>query len=174
MAQQLWQKPSVLILRSLINDLDCPQKYTDNRLSQVLSVAGYQLLRETEFGQPFAVDVVAQSITPDPMDVTNQTSDDNFINLMTMKAACIIDTGSAMLAAQAATAGKDMNTAWDLRGVAENLMTLLDKGWCATFEETFDKYLSGEGTISAAIMSPFRLRARQYSTPFLYGYLRGY
>ena len=176
MAQQIWPEPCILITRALINDLDNPYKYTDQRLTQLLLVAAFQLQQLAQFGQSFQVDVVAQVIYPDPADIVNQTVDNNFINLMCLKSACIVDNGSCQAAIAVATAGKDMNASWDLTGVAQGYLKYLEgkNSWCEKYDEAVDDYLDGAGSISSAIMSPFRLRARQYSTPFLFGYLRGF
>jgi hypothetical protein len=162
-----WQTDATELLRVLINDLDCTQTYSDERLLRVLIASSYQLLRKAAFSQSFVVNISKQTITPDPTDTTNGTNDENFINLMCLKAACIIDTGSAIKAANNAIAGKDLDVAFDLKGVATSTLALLDKGYCATFEAAFDEYLAGSGVISAAVMGPFRIFARNYG-PFPY------
>lgn len=160
-----WEPSSTEILRVMINDLETTPTYSDDRLMRVLIVAGYQVLRIVDFPQNFVVDIQEQTIVPDPTDIVNQTNNDDFIDLMCLKAACIIDTGTASLAAQSAVAGKDLVSSWDLRGVAASTLALLEKGWCATFEEAIDNYLNNHGIVSAAVMSPFRTRARTVSFP---------
>lgn len=162
-----WDVDAVELLRVLINDCDETPTYTDERLIRVLVVGAFQLMRKAVFSQTFVVDIGRQTITPDPTDTTNLTNDENFVNLMCLKAACIIDTGSAIKAANNAIAGKDLDVAFDLKGVASSTLALLDKGYCATFEAAFDEYLSGSGVISAAVMGPFRIFARNYG-PFPY------
>lgn len=168
-----WQSDSTELLRVLVNDMDCTQLYSDERLTRVLIASAYQLLRLASFNQPFIVNVGQQSITPDPTDIVNSTNDENFINLMCLKAACIIDTGSAIKAANNAIAGRDLDVSFDFKGTAVSTLSLLEKGWCATFEEAYDAYLDGSGIVSAAVMTPFRVRARQFGFPTYLGYTRG-
>lgn len=155
-----WQVPCIELLRVLINDLEDTPTYSDARLIRVLTVAAFQVLRECDFPQNFTVDIVASDITPDPTDEDGGTNNDDFINLMCLKAACIIDTGAAIQAANNATAGKDTVSSWDLKGVAQHTIDLLSKGYCATYSSALDDYLSGDGVICAAVMGPFRTMAR--------------
>ncbi len=157
-----WETDCIELLRNLINDVDEPQRFTDDRLTRVLVVAAFQLLRSADFSQTFIVDISQQLISPDPTDRDGGTNDENFVNLMCLKAACIIDSGSAILAAQKAFSVKDMVTQVDLRDVATSTLALLEKGYCADFDEILTDYLSGDGSISAAVMSPFRTRNRNY------------
>lgn len=157
-----WETDCVELLRNLVNDVDEPQRYSDDRLTRVLVVAAFQLLRVASFPQNFTVDISQQSVSPDPTDRDAQTNNDNFVDLMCLKAACIIDTGAACLAAQTAVSTKDLTTQVDLRGVAASTLALLEKGWCSAYEESLTRYLDGDGSISAAVMGPFRLRARNF------------
>lgn len=161
-----WDIDAVELLRVLINDLDAEPAYTDERLIRVLVASAFQVMRKAEFSQIFIVDIGRQTITPDPTDSTNSTNDEHFVNLMCLKAACIIDTGSAIKAANTAIAGKDLNNTFDLKGVATSTLSLLEKGYCATFDATFNEYLSGDGSVSAAVMGPFRVYARNYGYPY--------
>lgn len=161
MAAAAWHTSSLELLRNLINDVnDTNYLYQDTRLIKLLVVAGFQVLREADFSQDFVVDIAAQDITPDPTDTTTGTNDEDFINLMCLKAACILSHGAAILASEKAVAGKDMNSSWDLKGVAENTITLLKEGWCKVYDAALDDYIYGDGTIGAAVTGPFRTRSR--------------
>lgn len=157
-----WQTDCVEILRNLINDVEEPRRFSDDRLTRVLVVGAFQLLRNASFNQSFVVDVSQQLISPDPTDRDAGTNDENFVNLICLKAACIIDSGAATLAAQKAFSVKDMVTQVDLRDVATATLALLDKGYCADFDEILNNYLSGDGALCAAVVSPFRTRNRNY------------
>jgi len=157
-----WETDCIELLRNLINDVDEPQRYTDDRLTRLLVVSAFQILRVADFSQNFNVDISQQLINPDPTDGDNNTKDEDFVNLMCLKAACTIDHGSAIVAAQRAISVKDMVTQIDLRDVATNALTLLEKGYCAAYEGSLDDYNSGDGSICAAVMSPFRTRNRNY------------
>jgi len=156
-----WQPNCLELLRNLINDVDTAnQTYSDARLTKLLISAAFSVLREADFPNDFVVNIAAQTIVPDPTDTTAGTNDENFVNLICLKAACILAQGAAIAAASAATAGKDMDSAWDLRSVATNTIALLDKGWCKLYEEALEDYIYGSGVVGAAVMSPFRTRNR--------------
>jgi hypothetical protein len=159
----MWEEELLLILRALINDLDST-RYSDDSLIKVLLVAAFQVAREpVSFTQDFEVSVVNETITPDPCDTANNTDDADFVNLACLKAACIIDTGSAILAANNAVAGKDMNAVqFDLKGVASATLALLKQGWCATYKESLTDYIYGTNSIGRVVMGPFRTFACSY------------
>lgn len=158
-----WQVPSIQLLRHLIDDDDeTNYTYSDSRLSRLLLSAAFIVLREATFSQDFVADIAEQEITPNPVDVENGTNDENLINLICLKAACILANGAAIRAANNAVAGKDTVSSWDLKGVAQHTIDLLEKGWCKVYAEAMEDYLYGDGIIGAAVMGPFRTIARGY------------
>ena len=157
-----WRGESIELLRILISDMDEPPTYSDERLTRVLIIAAYQMVQQLDFLQNFTVNISEQTISPDPTDTLAGTNDEFFVNLICLKAACIIDTGSAGKAASTAVAGKDMVSSWDLRGVAASTLALLEKGWCAVLEEEIDIYLNAK-ILGFSVMGPIR-------TSFRYGY----
>jgi hypothetical protein len=163
-----WDDSATVILRALVDDLDpATQRYTDARLLQVLAVAAFLVDREVDFDTAYAIDVEAKTITPDPED------DEDFLNLMALKAACIIDNGSAIVAAGRAIAVRDGSSSVDLRGIAEARLGVLKHGWCAAYKEARQDFIrqqsgvsrSGATTAGAVILTPFRLYARGYLRP---------
>jgi hypothetical protein len=159
-----WQDVMVIMLRAMVDDLDdTSRKFTDDRLEQTLAVGAFQVLRELTFSTSYVVDVVKIKITPDPTDSVNGTNDESFVNLATLKAACIIDRGAASTAAGQAIAVKDGTSAIDLRGILDGRMKLLAKGgYCSVYKETKTEYQVNQSTSAgAAVMSPFRLYANQ-------------
>lgn len=151
-----WQTSSIQILRVLINDLDCTPTYDDERLEKVLLVAGYQLKELLDFVNHYTIDINAGTITPDPTDST--TKDDSFVNLMCMKAACIVDRGNASLAAGNALIATEGRSSINLATVAAaRQKLLLSGGWCPAYEEAILDYQANSAqTAGAAIMTPFR------------------
>ena len=80
-----WQLDLVLMLRSLIGDLD-ETKYTDERLKQVLVIGAYNVKNDADFSTDYTIDVGTKSISPDPVD----TSDTDFTVLTLYKSSCIL------------------------------------------------------------------------------------
>lgn len=149
----------ITLLRVLVNDL-AAATYTDQSLSQVLAVAGHFVVQEMKFSQPFAVDIVGQTVMPDPTDTAGGTRDDSFVNLCCLKAACIIDRGEAKTTASQAINLVDNGSRVDLTEMARAKIALLQKGWCAVYGDAKLEYLSGQVRVAgAAVMTPFRVFA---------------
>lgn len=151
-----WQDVMLGLLRPMVNDM-ASATYNDDTLEQVLVVAAFQVLREPlSFAFDYTADVENTDITPDPTDSDSQ--DDAFVNLVAIKAACIVDTGSAAGAATQAIMVKDGASMIDLRGALAGKLALLRQGWCATYKEAKFEHQSGS-LAGAAVMTPFRLYA---------------
>ena len=90
-----WQAEFITLLRVLIDDLSSPQTYNDKRLTQVLAVAAQLVTNELNFPSKFRVDIQALTIEPSPVD-RESTRDENFINLVCIKAACLIYRGETI------------------------------------------------------------------------------
>ena len=155
-----WQSEMVEIFRVMLNDLDTPPTYSDERLQKILVVAAHIVLVEIPFSRAFTADIENVDITPDPTDTNGGTRDDAFINLVCFKGGCLADRGRITISAGQAVTIRDGSSSIDLRGVAEAQLALLEKGWCAVYDDAKFQYLSGQvKNIGAAIMTPFRVFA---------------
>lgn len=153
-----WDLELPLVLRALVNDLDAVT-FTDDRLLQVLVVAAFQVGQELTFRQKYTAKVSDVDLSPDPTEGPGR--DDGYANLVTIKAACILDRGAAVVAANRAISVKDGSSAIDLREVFGAKLKLLEKGWCAVYEDERVQHLMGQGGVvtGAVVLSPFRLYA---------------
>lgn len=130
-------------------------KYTESQLKRVLMLAAFQVNQELSFDNDYLVNITQESITPDP--TATATRDDAFINLVCIKGACIIDRGSAALAATQAISVKDGSSAIDLRGPLQGKLELLKHGWCKVYQDAkFEHELGTAPVAGAAITTPFR------------------
>lgn len=153
-----WEDDMPEILRVMVNDLEDTPTYSDEKLLRVLVVAAFQVLRELTFAQTYTVNIQNQTISPDP--TASATLEESFVNLVTIKAACILDRGSAVTAASRAISVRDGGSAVDLRGVFGANLKLLEKGWCAVYEQEKLAYQAGQTRVAgAAVMTPFRVYA---------------
>lgn len=149
-----WEDEMLPILRCLINDI-AEAAFSDDTLTSTLVVAAYQVVQQLTFPAEYTIKVSDQIISPDP--TVDGSKDDAFINLVTQKAACIIDRGSAITAATQAIAVRDGSSAIDLRSVFAGKLELIKKGWCAVYQDTKLEYQTGNfGIAGAVVMSPFR------------------
>lgn len=155
-----WQDEMVPMLRVMVNDISSVT-YVDDTLEQTLVVAAFQVKNDLAEFQ-FFVDMANVSISPDP--TIGISKDDSFVNLVCIKAACIIDTGSAALAATQAIYVKDGTSTIDLRGSLEGRLALLSKGWCSIFKDARMSYqMQSLEAAGSVVMTPFRLFASSYS-----------
>jgi len=153
-----WQTEATGLLRVYINDMDTPYRYSDARLEQVLVSSAKVVLFDTGgkgFANEFQADITSGTITPDPTD--DASKDDNFINLIVLKAGCFIDNCEARTAARkAGMVVKEFSSSFDNRGLADARLKILDKGWCKTYDDSLFDFLAGSSFVCTAILSPFR------------------
>lgn len=172
----MWQAETIEILRVFIDDMDDENPtYSDEKLERVLLVAAFNINTSVDFVNDYTVDIQTSTLTPDPTDP--DTTDDAFVNLMCLKAACIIDRGRAITASEQAVSIKEFSTNVNLSTVAAAKQKLLEKGgWCPVFEEELVKYqLSANGVVGAAVLGPFRTtvgypNVSRYDSSYYYDY----
>ena len=149
-----WQMDMILMLRSVIGDLD-ESKYTNERLKQVLMVGAYGVQNDASFPNTYTVNVGQVSITPDPVD----TGDSDFTVLTVYKSACILVGSEVKTESANAISIKDGPSAIDLRGVSGSLISLY-KDLCQKYQDMLDKYRyesgNGDGSpVGTAILGPY-------------------
>ena len=114
-----WQNHTLKMVRYLINDVDSENyKYSDERIKSTVAVASQLVVLELDFKFSYEVDLVEETITPNPI------YDTPFINLVVLKTACIIIGGEVKTEAANSISIKDGPSAIDLRGVSSTLLAL--------------------------------------------------
>lgn len=169
-----WQDEMTMILRVMVNDLDTPYKYTDDRLETVIVAATgmVQFDASYKFTQNYIGDITVPSITPDPTDRVNNTRDDNFVTLTLLKSACFIDNSAAREAARKGGISiREWNTSIDTRGVFAAFQQILegDEGWCKKYADSLFIYLAGF-TVGVGVFGPFRTIYNAYNASAGYSY----
>lgn len=156
-----WQDEMTIISRTLVNDLGAT-RYTDDELEQVLVVSARFVQREIpSFADLYAADAVNITLAPDPTVAPDRNED--FIDLVCLQCACLLDRHSAMGAASQAIMIQDGSSKIDLREAFKARLELIKRGWCAVYAERRDEYLTGAygmGTVGRAIMTPIRTLAQ--------------
>lgn len=167
-----WQDEMVPMLRSIINDPAGTGVYTDERLEETLITASRLVTMELSFPKVYLANQATLTITPDP--TVGDDRDENFINLATVRAACVVAQGSALKAAAQSLLVKDGASTVDLREQYKAFIALLGKGWCAVYDTMKEQYVTGQSglTTGAAIMTPFRMFAGGDDGLFYTGYNR--
>lgn len=146
-----WQNEMVRILRHLINDLDS-SSYTDDRLEEVLIVAAQLMIHKTNFDNTYTLDVDTLTLTPDPTELS--TKDDDFINLICMKGACIILTGEVKTLAAQGYRVTDGPSSIDIKGAFDATKQLRDQ-ICQDLEMALVAFQAGNSKAGQAILSPY-------------------
>jgi len=149
-----WAAESVSILRLVIGDFEPPYEYADDRLMKLLLASAQLMQSELKFSQSYTIDVNTLLLTPDP--VVIDTRDDGFINLMVLKAACLL-AGSGII--------KGANQSIDIQSNKDriNLTKKLDgviatiKNFCDAYTTAKWQYQNSAGTPGQAIIGPYRI-----------------
>jgi hypothetical protein len=147
-----WEIEIPIIVRTLINDLEDQPVYSDERLKQIIAVAAKYVQFDVVLDHAYTVDVSISSISPDP----TIDSDEIFISLVSLKAACIVDQST--LRTRAATEGIRAALGPALLSVNGNLdgiKMILEMGPCAAYDELVSHWDVSQATTARAILSPF-------------------
>lgn len=158
-----WSVEIPLLLRSYIGDTATPQKYADADLKSYALTAAFLVVFDLSLKQTYDVDVVGQTITPDPTDRSaGATRDTDYIALIVARAGSIIFNTEVRLYGAQAIAIKDGSSSIDLKRDLKSLIQI-----AKTFDEKYaflrQSYIRGDGNLGVAIMS------RDMRNPFIYG-----
>ena len=154
-----WQGEITTIVRTLINDLDSTNyTYSNPRLETTILVAAQIVLTEIDFENIYTIDVEQCYLTPDPTDpttgLTTANKDDAFINLVSLKTACIIMGSEMKTQALNAVKVTDGPSSIDYTAVATNIRYLYEFA-CKSYEEYKFNYAAGSNAVGKAILSPY-------------------
>lgn len=149
-----WQIEIPLIIRNLINDLGSPPTYSDERLEQLTVIAAQYVITEANLDISYITNVIDLTITPDPSDPSIRDID--FIGLVSLKAACLLDqstfrTKAAGEGLRAALGPASLSVSGSLSGYKD----ILNMGPCKLYEQLVLDHNIGNATAIRAIFSPF-------------------
>lgn len=153
-----WNDVMVPMLRMMIEDMDSTSyKYDDDRLEmQILLAAQLMQGGEITFPNTYTINIPVITLTPDPITL----GDNVFINLVTLKAACMLDMTETRIAAEQGIDISDVGSRIALSGRAGNKIALLKNGgFCEAYKKAKQEYLLGSLAPGMAVISPFRIFA---------------
>ncbi len=167
-----WQGEMSTVLRYLVDDIDpAKYKYNDTRIETTLLVAAQIVTLEVDFPNTYTINVEQCTLSPDP---TDDTKDNAFINLVCLKAACIMVGSEVRSESGNAISIKDGPSAIDLRGVASTLIVLW-QDLCKKYDTFLLNYRAGNSIAGKAILGPYSPGStavgRSYSGDHRGGYL---
>ena len=143
------------MLRHMIDDLSDSPTYSDERLTELVILSAQLVNAEVVLDREYNIDLDDMIFSPDP---TTNPRDNAFVNLIVLKAGCIIDQAEARKAAGQGIAIQDNRSSIDLRGRATNRLALIKEGWCKAYAQAKFEYQAGMGAMAGhAILSPFRV-----------------
>lgn len=151
----VWQTELVRTIRHMIDDLGSEDEvtYADDRLEELLIVAGQHVASEVDFATTYTIDVDELTFSPDPTD-RDTGRDEDFIRLVCLKAACILHRSILRQAAGRAIDIRDGPVSVSLKGEFAG-KSQVAKDFCQEYKDAVFAYQMGDGTPTRAILSPF-------------------
>jgi|TARA_B100001094_G_scaffold333466_1_gene412974 hypothetical protein len=145
------------IVRALINDPappDANNVYSDTKINDLISVAARYVVIDLNLDQEYKIDVVTNTITPDPTGVN--TRDETFISFVALRASCFLDqstyrTRAATEGIKAGLGPAQLNVSGNLSGYKN----IIDIGPCGVYEYLKQQHNIGNATAISAVLSPF-------------------
>ena len=145
-----WQNEMTIMLRVVIDDIGDNPTYSDSRLAEVIVVAAQMTKQDVDFDNIYTISISNATISPDPV----ASSDNAFLNLVTLKAACLLANSEYKTEGGRAISIRDGSSAIDQRGVAA-----AKKGWrdniCAEYEKAEKEYKIGNSQAGKSIIGPY-------------------
>jgi hypothetical protein len=156
----MWDVEMVLILRHMIDDLDQPPKYTDEKLQQLVLVAAQFVQTENIFETYYTINIENFSLKPDPTKV--DTRDNAFINLTLLKSACLLSSAPLIKSSGKFLRVKEGQHEFDSRGNFEG-DKFASQTFCQSYKDAkWDYSTSGNGSLGDIIIGPYRSLIEQY------------
>lgn len=147
-----WQNTIPTMVRYLISDVNSANyKYSNSRINTTILVAAQLVSLDLDFPNNYEIDIDFGSITPDP--TNEETKDSSFINLISLKTACIIIGSELKTESANAISIKDGPSSIDLRGVSASL-SILYKDLCDKYEKMSNDY-KFTGETGSSILGPY-------------------
>jgi hypothetical protein len=142
----------VQIVRHLINDVETPYTYSSERLQKVILIAGQYIQEDIDLATVYNIDVDALTLSVDP---TEAPKDNIFINLICLKAGCIIDYATYRTKAQmAGIKVQDGQSSISTVGQADIWKSIAERGLCAEYERAKRDYQLGNFNPGRIIVGP--------------------
>ena len=145
-----WQDDMVTMLRVVIDDTGSNQLYSSSRLEEVIVVAANMTKKDVDFNDNYAISIANVTITPDPADLPDYP----FLNLVTLKAACLLANSEYKTEASRAITIRDGSSAIDQRGVAAAKQSWRDN-ICADYEKAEKEFRIGNSSSGKSIIGPY-------------------
>lgn len=155
-----WNTEILTMLRHMIDDLDIPYTYTDDRLQELILITGQQIQQEISFNTVYIISLDNMTIIPDPTGPSNR--DEGFLWLDALKSACTIARSELKKISNSAIYVKDGERTVDMKGALQGKKEAADQ-FCKDYTDARFRFLSNN-TTGLGIFG-----AVGWITPSLYG-----
>lgn len=143
-----WHNALITGLRILLDDTDAVI-YTDPQLEDTLALAASMVQQEVNLDYDYNIGITPPSISPDPI----VNGDKDFVNLVSLKAACLLDKSllgyNNTIAGFSAKYGK---TYMSTINRASSFDSFMNSGYCISYENAKKQFGSRN---QKSILSPF-------------------
>lgn len=151
-----WEIEIPIIVRTLINDLESPPLYSDERIQQLIVVAAQYVLGNVNLSQEYNIDIVNMTISPDPSDPNSRDVD--YVGFIALKSACMLDqstfrTKMALEGIKAALGSANLSVSGNLAGYQALLEQ--EQAPCKLYDQLTLDHNIGNATAVRAILGPF-------------------
>lgn len=141
-----WDLDMVRIVRYLIDDVSDTPRYSDSRLAECIVIAAQMCETEVSFDNDYTINIASTSITPDPVSL----NDNGFINLVSLKSACIVYKGEHRASSDTVAVFRDGSTILDNTESVKQKKTLYED-LRKQYEESKLQYIAGNRTVCRLI-----------------------
>jgi len=146
-----WQETMTIMVRTLINDLDeTNYTYSGERIEQTILVAAQLVNSAADFQNTYVPDLTQLTLSPDP---TTAPADNDYVNLVSLKAACIIASNEAKTSAGDALLVKDGPSTIDTRTSSGSMLNI-SKDLCGRYHDMLVDYKAGKSIAGQSILGP--------------------
>lgn len=144
----------ITITRVLINDLDSPYTFSNDKVEQSIAVAGYQVTLDYDFAVDYTFDIDAPDISPDPM--ADATYDQIMIALVTLKAACILSVNRYTGQVGNGLKVRDGDTEVDTTAGFKGYLDIVTIGPCASYRKLLEQVGNVQfANLGKAVVGPY-------------------
>ncbi len=148
-----WKPEMTSLLRYVINDVDeTRREFTDERLCSLLVTSAQLTKGVVDFPKDYVVDIANSGISPDP---TVGERDNGFINLVLLKASCLLAGGEYRAATNQGIVIKDGPSSIDPRGMVAAKREMMKEA-CDKYEQAELEFRLGNSNAGEAIIGPHR------------------
>lgn len=146
----MWETEIGTMVRYLVDDRDSSSyTFCDEQIEETILVAAKLILTEVDFDNTYSINIEGGTISPDPTSV----SDNSFMNLSALKAACILMHGLTKQQSLNAIKVNDGPSTIDMTNSGKQMMALY-QDLCNRFDKAKFEFKMN-GVVGDAILSPY-------------------